>query len=120
MRERSTESPSTTDELAARWADLLQRPVRTCCRAESRSADDLRAGSISADAPAYEAGLMMREHGLSRLAVHDAETQQVIGYVSKDALREVLSVLDVAPYLGEAMVARLLQPVAEPAQPALS
>jgi hypothetical protein len=59
---------------------------------------------------AYDAALLMRQERRTWLQINDARGQ-CIGFVNTHSLREVLELLDASPWLGEEMMAEILQPL---------
>ena len=102
------------------WArGILWQPVSQLPLATSEPPATEKVESISEDAPALEAGYLMRAHRQSWLSVQRAGNRRV-GYVHEPVLRDVLKILDATAFLGEDLVAELFLPAPPAAAPILA
>jgi len=99
----------TNDEFIV-WAReaLYQRVDALLSKAPTPPSDD-DSLSVSADAPAFKAGVIMRRNQQTRLWVHDNATGRV-GFVddSAESLGLALSVIDASVYLGPEMMEAIM------------
>lgn len=101
-------APSPLDELLSRARELLRKPVRDYLVDKPWGGDE-EPQSISADAYAYEAALMMRTRRRTWLRVTDSGTDEP-RYTNASELAPILGIIDAAPFLGEHLLAEILPP----------
>jgi len=106
-----------TNEEFISWArEALYEPVSTLLSKASRQPAEDDSLSVSDDAPAFRAGVIMRRNHETRLWVHNNDTGRV-GFVddSAESLGKALSVIDASVYLGPEMMEAIVPTPVHPA-----